>query len=293
VAITFRFVKNVSMKGNWTVQLLVVTGYSRGIGQSLVWELQARRLAGKLAATFLFVGRADPDTALLADGDLFVRWDLGMECDQALHDQIVMALRALPTAVQSWGLFYAAGTLGPIGVAAKHAEVSKAKNPGREWAEWCQANSQCMFINATNFVSLCQILVTEHGVGSGGNFVLHLSSGAALHPYGDLEAYCASKAEALMHARCLAVRHAPEQLAVLSIAPGTVRTAMTATLAATDPARFPDLQKFRDLRDQGGFADPTLVGSQLVSIALDADQSKLRQKIHGKYYDLRKPDEVI
>jgi NAD(P)-dependent dehydrogenase (short-subunit alcohol dehydrogenase family) len=275
------------------VQLLVVTGYSRGIGQSLVWELQTRRLAGKLAAIFLFVGRSDPDAALLAEGDLFVRWDLGMECDQALHDQIVMALRALPSNVQHWGLFYAAGALGPIGVAAKHTDVSKAKNPGREWAEWRQANSQCLFINATNFVSLCQILIAERGVGSSGNFVLHLSSGAALHPYGDLEAYSASKAAALMHARCLAMRHAPEQLAVLSIAPGTVRTAMTATLAATEPARFPDLQKFRDLRDQGAFAEPTLVGSQLVSIALDADQKELRHRIHGKYYDLRKPDDII
>ncbi len=293
MAITFRFVKNVSMKGNWTVQLLVVTGYSRGIGQSLVWELQARRLAGKLAATFLFVGRADPDTALLADGDLFVRWDLGMECDQALHDQMVMALSALPAAVQSWGLFYAAGTLGPIGVAAKHAEVSKAKNPDREWGERSLANSQCFFINATNFVSLYQMLVAERGEGNRGNFILHLSSGAAIVPYGDLECYCASKAAALMHARCIAARHFPERLAVLSIAPGVVRTSMTATLAATDPARFPDLQKFRDLRDQGGFADPTLVGSQLVSIALDADQNELRKKIHGKYYDLRKPDEVI
>lgn len=279
------------------MQLLVVTGYSRGIGQSLVWELQARRLAGKLAAIFLFVGRTEPDAALLAEGDLFVRWDLGIECDQALHDQIVMALRELPRAppdvMQSWGLFYAAGALGPIGVAARHTEGSKAKNPDRVWAEWRQANSQCLFINATNFVSLCQILIAERGAGNGGNFVLHLSSGAALHPYGDLEAYCASKAAALMHARCLAARHGPDQLAVLSIAPGTVRTAMTATLAATEPARFPDLQKFRDLRDQGAFAEPALVGSQLVSIALDADQKELRQKIHGKYYDLRKPDETL
>ena len=158
------------------MQLLVVTGYSRGIGQSLVWELQARRLAGKIAAIFLFVGRTEPDAALLADGDLFVQWDLGIECDQALHDQIAMALRTLPAAVQYWGLFYAAGTLGPIGVAAKHTEVSKAKNLGREWAEWRQANSQCLFINATNFVSLCQILVTERGVGGGGNFVLRFCS---------------------------------------------------------------------------------------------------------------------
>lgn len=277
------------------MQLIVVTGYSRGIGQSLVWELQARRLAGKLAAIFFFVGRTEPDTALLAEGDLFVQWDLGNDLSEQLHDQIATALCSLPGSVQSWGLFYAAGTLGPIGAAGRRADVTRVPplSAGQEWVVWRQAFSQCLLINATNFVSLYHAMVNVRGIGSGGNFVLHLSSGAALHPYGDLEAYCASKATALMHARCLAARFAPEQLVVLSIAPGTVRTAMTATLAATDPVRFPKLQKFRDLRDQGGFVDPMVVGSQLVSIALDPENKELRQRIHGKYFDMRKPDATI
>jgi NAD(P)-dependent dehydrogenase (short-subunit alcohol dehydrogenase family) len=96
-----------------------------------------------------------------------------------------------------------------------------------------------------------------------------------------------------MHARCVAARHEAAVLNVLSIAPGTVRTAMTETLAGTHPAHIKGLEKFRELSEQGGLVQAEPVAQRLVSLLLDPQWAEFRTKAHGKYHDLRKPDEFL
>ena len=263
------------------MHVIVVTGYSRGLGLALVEDMQRRRQAGRLPSTFVFVGRREPAEASLAEGDVFVRWDLGAPLSEEVTDQVRGGVAPHVVHGGRMVLVYAAGVLGPMG--PQVTPSSHAAANGREFVG-------AMNVNAVNFALLSGVveeLIPDTGASG---LVFHLSSGAALRPYSELAAYCASKAAALMYARCLATRHEPSRICVLSVAPGTVRTDMTVSLAHSDPEQWPGLQKFRDLDRTGGLVPPGPVASQLVSLMLDDESRAWRERAHGRFYDLRKPD---
>lgn len=93
--------------------------------------------------------------------------------------------------------------------------------------------------------------------------LVHISSGAGRSAYAGWGVYCASKAALDHHARCLALEnHAG--LRVESLAPGVIDTDMQSELRSTAPGQFPMLQRFIDLKQQGGLTSPADAAARIV-----------------------------
>jgi NAD(P)-dependent dehydrogenase (short-subunit alcohol dehydrogenase family) len=283
-------------------KVILVTGYSRGIGRAWVEEHRRRFPLDRL----IYLGRQRPLAEPSVDG--WVRADLAQpltgETQAEMLNQISIVSRSVLRSVESApsdgslheslphslslggyldGFFHAAGVVGPLGA------VTADPNAVRETF---QVNLHAL----TEAVSAVQpLLKTAQLLRQGSGevpFVCHLSSGAAQTAYADLPHYCSSKAAALMQARCLAAAFSFNELQVFALAPGRVRTDMTQNLVKTAPDEWPGLQAFRDLAASGGYADPVDVARSIDVLLFDRQWSQRRQQIHGRLYDLRKPNEA-
>ena len=72
-----------------------------------------------------------------------------------------------------------------------------------------------------------------------------------------------------MHARAVALDALPG-LAIASIAPGVIDTAMQAEIRSTAEHDFPSIGRFIGLKRDGALADPAAAGAQLVDYARGA-----------------------
>jgi NAD(P)-dependent dehydrogenase (short-subunit alcohol dehydrogenase family) len=97
--------------------------------------------------------------------------------------------------------------------------------------------------------------------------VAHVSSGAGRAPYGGWSAYCATKAALDMHARAVAL-DGIAGLAIASIAPGVVDTAMQAEIRTTPARDFPAIERFIALQRDGALVDPGTTGARLADYLL-------------------------
>lgn len=97
-----------------------------------------------------------------------------------------------------------------------------------------------------------------------GGRVLHVSSGAAHHPYLGWGAYCTSKAAFHMLYRSLSAELSPMGISVGSARPGIVDTPMQDLIRTKDEEDMPDVSRFRMLKEQG-----KLVSPEEVAIFLD------------------------
>lgn len=282
-------------------RVILITGYSRGIGRAFFEEHRRRFPEDGL----LCLGRQAP----LYEGEAcrWVRADLSQPVTGETRSEILFCLQSLCRSDTRGGLvapgedkradgpqfssasayldgfFHAAGLVGPLGaLSAEHMAVR----------ETFQVNLHAFSeVIAAVEPALKQAHLMRRDSGTV-PFVCHLSSGAARSPYGDLPTYCTSKAAVLMFARCLAASRPADELQVLSIAPGTVSTDMTRQLVKTSPEDWPGLQKFRDLAVSGSYADPADVARAIGDLLFDPQMEGKRRQIHGRYYDLRKPDAV-
>ncbi|SMF99273.1 SDR family oxidoreductase [Burkholderia singularis] len=97
--------------------------------------------------------------------------------------------------------------------------------------------------------------------------IVHLSSGAARNPYAGWAVYCATKAALDHHARAVAL-DAGRALRIASVAPGVVDTDMQATIRASSRERFPSIERFERLKQEGALASPDAVARTLVDYVL-------------------------
>jgi NAD(P)-dependent dehydrogenase (short-subunit alcohol dehydrogenase family) len=232
---------------------------------------------------FLYIGRTAPKQKWIANGDQFVEFDLGQAASPSLLKLVFQETQKILQAGAVFsGILYAAGALGPLG--NKWESETRESNIAEE--------NQAYFVNVLSFANLCRTLRTFLIESKIENVVFHLSSGAALNPYGEMAVYSSSKAAALMFAQCFAkdisfAQNEQGNTCVLSIAPGTVKTDMTQILAESDERRFPQLQKFRDLKTSNGFRPAQEVAGELARVIFDKKFKELRLNSCGKYLDLR------
>ena len=99
--------------------------------------------------------------------------------------------------------------------------------------------------------------------------LVNLSSGAARNAYAGWSAYCASKAAVERLTECLQLEEAAHGLVAFSLAPGVVDTDMQAAIRATPASRFPQLDKFLDLKRREAFNTPEHVAAHLLALAFD------------------------
>lgn len=219
----------------------IVTGHSRGLGEGIARALLAQGVE--------VLGIARHGNAALP-GVRAVALDLADPAAlQAWLDRGVLAafLADAPRAL----LINNAGVVQPVGA------------PGRQGGARL---ARAVAVNVTAALVLTDAFVAATG-HCPDRRVLHVSSGAGRSPYAGWSTYCATKAALDMHARAVALDGVPH-LAIASVAPGVIDTAMQAEIRATGAEDFPALERFLALKRDGALDDAAGAGARLAAYAL-------------------------
>ncbi|HEB90646.1 MAG TPA: SDR family NAD(P)-dependent oxidoreductase [Deltaproteobacteria bacterium] len=105
-----------------------------------------------------------------------------------------------------------------------------------------------------------------------GGVLINVSSGAAWHPYAGWGPYCAGKAGVERLTEVVAVEEAESGLRAHSVAPGVIDTAMQERIRASSPEDFPEVERFHELKREGGFNSPRFVADEFLAIAFDPER---------------------
>jgi len=97
--------------------------------------------------------------------------------------------------------------------------------------------------------------------------VLNISSGLGRHAMASQAPYCAAKAGLDHFTRCCALEEARREhgAKLVSLAPGMIDTDMQRELRSSDPAAFPDRQRFLDLNEKGHLATPEAAAARIIA----------------------------
>jgi len=223
----------------------ILTGHSRGLGAALAAEL--------LAHDIRVLGVARRGNAELAAAHP------GRLSEAALDLADDAALRALLDG-QQLGDFLAADK-GPLllinnaGVLGPMAQLA-AQDAGEIAA--------AIAINVSAPLLFSAALARRH---VGELRILHISSGAARHPYPGWSIYGASKAALDHHARCVAA-DGRSNLRICALAPGVIDTDMQTRIRASAEADFPLKDKFVALKAEGRLNTPQAAARAVVDYLL-------------------------
>lgn len=97
--------------------------------------------------------------------------------------------------------------------------------------------------------------------------IVNISSGAGRRPISGWSAYCAAKAGLDMATRVVALEAASRGLAVeaVSLAPGVIDTTMQAAVRATSADDFADVERFRQMKEEGALRPADEVAAQILA----------------------------
>lgn len=226
------------------VEVVIVTGASRGLGLALAQALRRRR------ARLLTIARR-PQPAL--DGAGVEQWalDLADPLPAAVRLQAWMA--ALPRAgVASLVLINNAASLGTPG-ALRQADLAEASVALRVGLE-------------------APLLLTAAFLRASAGFevprkVLNISSGLGRYALAGSAAYCALKAGLDHFTRAVALEEAEgaHGARIVSLAPGVIDTDMQRQLRGADPARFAAQPRFAALKAQGQLDRPEATAARVLA----------------------------
>jgi NAD(P)-dependent dehydrogenase (short-subunit alcohol dehydrogenase family) len=147
-----------------------------------------------------------------------------------------------------------AGVLDPI---APVRDVSVA-----DFRSHIDINLTGLFLGTRTFV--------RHLRKRGGEGVLiNVSSGAAWKPYQGWGVYCAGKAGVERFTEVVAAEEEASGLRAYSIAPGVIDTSMQELIRGCEPDRFPEVDRFREMRANQSFNTGSFVAQHFLAIAFD------------------------
>ena len=266
----------------------LITGGSQGFGRVIVEAFLAE------GANVVFCARTAADVARTLDeitpglkpGQQLV----GLACDIAD-----------PASVAT--LFARTAQLGPLHVVVNNAGIYGPIGPTEEvsLADWTQAWQ----VNVTGTLLVCQHAVRAmkpHGAGK----IITISGGGATNPMPRFAAYAATKAAVVRLTETLAEEYRADHIDVNAVAPGALRTRLTAQVLAAGPEKagadfFAKNKKWSD----EGAVDPKLgaalcvwlastesdgITGKLISAQWDPwkDPAKFRALAAGDVYTLRR-----
>ncbi|MFK7921067.1 MAG: SDR family NAD(P)-dependent oxidoreductase [Bacteroidia bacterium] len=98
--------------------------------------------------------------------------------------------------------------------------------------------------------------------------ILNISTGAARNPYISWNMYCSSKAGFDMHAQVLAEEQKSQAhpIKVLALAPGVVDTSMQDLIRTKTEDKFPMLERFVELKENGDLVSPEQVAQSIMEL---------------------------
>jgi NAD(P)-dependent dehydrogenase (short-subunit alcohol dehydrogenase family) len=223
----------------------VVTGASRGLGAGLARDFASRGMRLGLCA------RGDP---VLDEGEAVVAERVDVRDERAVEG-FVARVEERFGAIDLW--INNAGVLEPI-APLRDVEVA-------DFRAHIDVNLVGVFLGTRAYVRHL------HAVDRGGVLV-NVSSGAAWKAYQGWSAYCAAKAAVERLTECVALEEAGRGLRAHALAPGVVDTHMQELIRACPPERFPDVERFLELKREEAFNTPAFVARELLALAFDPER---------------------
>jgi len=232
------------------IEVTVVTGASAGLGLALAQALLRQR-----AQHVLCISRRRNEALQASAGE-------GVRLEQWTHDLSDAA--ALCGRLEGW-----LGNFEPDGVRS----VTLINNAALMARAGPLADADISELAAALRVSLeAPILLSSVFLKSTAAWpsqrkVLFISSGLGRSAMAGQVSYCAAKAGLDHAARACALEEAsrPNGARIVSLAPGVVDTDMQTFLRSSDPARFPDAQKFAKFKADGVLTSPDTAASRVLA----------------------------
>jgi benzil reductase ((S)-benzoin forming) len=229
------------------VDVVIVTGASKGIGYELRKQLQA---LGKKVIGIARTG--DSDATSFVTADLANTNLLEGILSSIIDEDIEMAT--------SFTLINNAGIVDPIGLVGNltAAEIEKS-----------------MAVNLTAPIILSNIFINKLRDINMVKRIINISSGAGRNPYEGWGAYCTTKAGLDHFSRVVAMEQTNEKFPVeiVSIAPGIIDTDMQKTIRSSDEGDFPLLDQFITYKEQGILSSAKETAAKLIAV-LEHDDFK-------------------
>jgi len=238
------------------MELVIVTGASRGLGRAIVEQLFSR------ARTLLTISRK-PDPTLeeraAAAGAKLEQWALDLAHGIGAAARLETWLHGQPRDRFSTAtLINNAGLLGKVGpIDASDAETLAAV---------LRVGLEAPMVLTSAFLRATRAWTAQRRV-------LNVSSGAGRRPIAGWAAYCAAKAGLDHFSRVTALdeQRLQNPAKIVSLAPGVVDTDMQGELRASDPAGFPDIEQFKQLKASGQLATPDAAAARVLAYLARAD----------------------
>ncbi|MCG8592665.1 MAG: SDR family oxidoreductase [Proteobacteria bacterium] len=220
----------------------VITGASRGLGAAL---------AESFAAAGLRLGLCSRSQPVLPDSDAVLAECLDV-CDEKRVDAFAERCAERFGTIDLW--INNAGVLEPVSPLRDVAV--------EDFRRHVDVNLTGVFLGTRAFV--------RHVRARGGEGVLiNISSGAAWNPYAGWSAYCAAKSGVDRLTECVQAEEAGTGLRCHAVAPGVIDTDMQRFIRELPDERFPDVERFREMKRDDTFNTPGFVARELLAIAFD------------------------
>ena len=245
------------MMGN---RVVVVTGASRGLGLGVACLLAARGVSLMLTARG---GAALERVAkTLGEGARVATH----ACDAADEEGMGVAFERAKKLGSIEGVLNNAGVLEPIGpVSALDVE----------------AFDRHLRTNVTGVLVGTKLALGARAAGHPLRIV-NVSSGAASHGYRGWAAYCSSKAAVNLLTEVTSEEAHDDVTSAVAVAPGVIETRMQRVIRGTPSERFPDVQKFQQMKDTGA-----LLSAVEAATALDWLLTAAPMSLSGQFLDAR------
>lgn len=233
-----------------TASLYILTGASRGMGRAIAQALL------QPTHTLLCISR-HADDALAREaanaGAALTQWTLDLA-------------EAAPAAARlaAWLCEQPAGRFRTACLINNAALVSA---PGPLEATAAAELSAALRVGLEAPLLLCAAFLRATEGWPGERRLLNISSGLGRRAMAGAAAYCAIKAGMDHLSRALALEQAslPNGAKVVSLAPGVIDTGMQTTLRSADPARFPERERFAQLKAQGLLDSPEQAAAKVLA----------------------------
>jgi benzil reductase ((S)-benzoin forming) len=230
----------------------IITGTSRGIGEAL-----AHHLLGPENVLYCISRNQNPGLTTEAYVKKLAINDIAL--DLTHYHRIPDVMRDVfrdidPESVGSITLINNAGVIHPIRrIGESDATERIARN---------------VSVNLTAAMLVTDLFLRETSEFDCPRKVAFITTGAARRIVKGWSAYCAAKAGLEMYVRVLAEEQADEEKPVLLMAfsPGVVDTDMQAEIRNADPNDFPELEKFKQYKENGQLLDADFVALTIVEL---------------------------
>jgi benzil reductase ((S)-benzoin forming) len=236
----------------------IVTGISRGLGESLAADLLGR------GHYVLGVGRHS-SPRLAGERYRFSAFDLA---DAArTRDSLEASFRAIADrGPESVCLINNAASAGPVGVMGKLDDAAADSSLAVNLA------APILIVNL-----FCAVFTDEKL----SRRIINVSSGAAQSALPGEGLYCVAKAGLEMLTRVLAIEQKAPGFRAISIRPGIIDTQMQVFARSQSPEMLPCVDMFREFHSQGQLVPPDTVAAKIV------EKLVLAEVEHGRTYSYR------